>query len=46
MKDDDDDLDDGIECLDDDTDFDDMSLKNGSMGSGANTPGSVGSRVC
>ena len=46
MKDDDDDIDDEIECLDDDRDSDNMSFKNGSMGSGANTPGSAGSRVC
>ena len=44
--DDDDDLDDEIERLYDDVECDNMSFKNGSMGSGANTPGSAGSRVC
>ena len=43
--DDDDDLDDEIECLHDDVECDNMSFKNGSMGSGTNTPGSAGSRV-
>ena len=46
QKDDDDDLDDEIECLNDDVECDNMSFKNGSIGSGANTPGSAGSRVC
>ena len=45
QKDDDDDLDDEIECLSDDVECDNMSFKNGSIGSGANTPGSAGSRV-
>lgn len=44
--DDEDDLADDIECLDDELELDNLSVKNGSMGSGANTPGSAGSRVC